>query len=272
MNKVNSVPCVVFPMGLEAYPFLNRVEVKSRRQVGRAVYREAYFEGSELIIVKCGIGPVKAASAMKNLIGIPVAIVSAGTAGALVGDLKVGDLIVSSATVLGDARGEPLSSAISLTESVAAACRSQGKAYRIGTIATVNKPVFRREERVMLQKATNAQAVDMESHVLAVEANRLGVPFVALRAISDDMNFPPLPDFTRPKDLLRDFYQFPSRLTALFRWRRFFKNFRFAVDVLHPVLVSTIRSLRIQQEQNCEAEMSFGKLDSKDVESLKHKT
>jgi nucleoside phosphorylase len=265
MNKANSVPCLVFPMGMEAYPFLKRVEVRRRWQVGRAIYREAYFEGSELLIVKSGIGPVKAAAAIQNLTATPAAIISAGTAGALVDDLKVGDLIVSSHTISGDGVGESLASAISLTEPVAAACRSQGSAYRIATIATVKRPVFLREERAILQRATNAHAVDMESHVLAVEADKLGAPFVALRAISDDMDCPPLPDFTRPKDLLRDFDQLPARLTALFRWRKFLRNLRLAVDALHPVLVSTMRSLRNQREKNHRVERTAGKTDTEDM-------
>lgn len=267
MNKANSVPYLIFPMGMEAYPFLKRVEVRRRWQAGKSIYREAYFEGVELVIVKCGIGPARAAAAMQNLAAKPAVIIGAGTAGALVEGLKVGDLIVSSHTVPGEGLGEPLASSIPLAESVAAACRSQGKDYTIATIATVKRPVFLREERVILQKATNAQAVDMESHVLALEAEKLGVPFVALRAISDDMDCPPLPDFTRPRDLLRDFPQLPARLKALFQWRKFLKNLRFAVDALHPVLVSTLRCLKNQAEHNFLVTTS-GRPDSEDVERL----
>ena len=243
MDKENRVPCLVFPMGLEAYPFLKRVEVRSRRQAGRAVYREAFFEGCELMIVKCGIGPVKAAAAMQNLRTIPAAIVSAGTAGALVADLNIGDLVVSSHTVSGDNPTEPLVSSSQIAAAAADACRRQGRPHRTAKIVTVTKPVFYRDDREILHRVTGAHAVDMESHVIGLEAQRLGVPFVALRAISDDMDCPPLPDFTRPKDLFRNPHQFPARLAALWRWRRFLKNLRFSVEVLHPVLVSMIRSL-----------------------------
>lgn len=99
MNSSNDTFCLVFPMGIEAAPFLHCVEVKRRRQIGRATYREALFEGRSVLIVRSGIGPVRAAEAIRALEIRPAAILSVGTAGSLVQDLEVGHFVVASETV-----------------------------------------------------------------------------------------------------------------------------------------------------------------------------
>ena len=242
MNRENLGPCIVFPMGMEAHPFLNRVEVISRIKMGKAVYREVFFEGSYLHVVRCGVGPTRAAASMKNLAVRPSAIISAGTAGALVDDLRVGDLIISSVTVSGDDPEDKIISARSLIDAAVDSCRRECRSYRVTSIATMSKPVFSREERLALHSVTGAEAVDMESHVLGREAIKLGVPFLALRVISDGADSPPLPDFRSLKSLFYRPYELPRGLVALLRWRTFLKNLRRSVELLHPVLVDMIRS------------------------------
>lgn len=242
MNRENLGPCIVFPMGMEAYPFLNRVEVISRIKMGKAVYREVFFEGSYLHVVRCGVGPTRAAASIKNLAVRPSAIISAGSAGALVDDLRVGDLIISSVTVSGDDPEDKIISARSLIDAAVDSCRRECRSYRVTSIATMCKPVFSRDERLALHGVTGAEAVDMESHVLGREAIKLGVPFLALRVISDGADSPPLPDFRSLKSLFYRPYELPGGLVALLRWRTFLKNLRRSVELLHPVLVDMIRS------------------------------
>ena len=242
MNRENLGPCIVFPMGMEAYPFLNRVEVISRIKMGKAVYREVFFEGSYLHVVRCGVGPTRAAASIKNLAVRPSAIISAGSAGALVDDLRVGDLIISSVTVSGDDPEDKIISARSLIDAAVDSCRRECRSYRVTSIATMCKPVFSRDERLALHGVTGAEAVDMESHVLGREAIKLGIPFLALRVISDGADSPPLPDFRSLKSLFYRPYELPGSLVALLRWRTFLKNLRRSVELLHPVLVDMIRS------------------------------
>jgi hypothetical protein len=101
--------------------------------------------------------------------------------------------------------------------------------------------VFDRNEREALHRDTGAVAVDMESYWLSQEAHRLGVPFVALRVISDDMNSPPLPTLTNARDLLRSPLGMTRLLPSYLRWKEFLKGFRQAVNVLPPVLVEALR-------------------------------
>jgi len=228
-------------MGVEAYPFLRRVEVTHRRRIGKAVYREAFFEGKTFSIVRSGIGPDRAARAIKNLQIRPSAIVSVGTAGGLVPDLRFGHIIVSSETVSDDSPGSPLAGTDWLVTAAMDSCKKEGVPCMAARLATVRKPVFRREDRESLHRGTGAHAVDMESHAVGLEALRLGIPFVSLRIISDDVDSPALNDRRGFKHIWRNPSDLPKIFSAGFRWWRFVKKFKQAVDLLHPVLVRFIR-------------------------------
>lgn len=241
MNRENESLCLVFPMGAEAYPFLQRVEVRSRRRAGSAVYREAFFEGSTFSIVRCGIGPRRAAAAIRSLDRKPAAVVCVGTAGALVKDLKFGDIVVAGETVSGDAPGSVVGWSDDLVEDLGNSCVAEGMYHRIVRLATVSSAVFTGEGRKHLHDCTGAHAVDMETHAMGIEASNLGVPFAALRVISDDLSSPPLTGRQGLKDVWKSPRDVPGRLLEAYRWWRFVGRFGRAVELLHPVLVRMLR-------------------------------
>ncbi|MDQ7784045.1 MAG: hypothetical protein RDU20_14270 [Desulfomonilaceae bacterium] len=241
MNRKNRGPCIVFPMGMEAYPFLRRVEVTHRSRMGKAIYREAFFEGHTLSIVRSGIGPDKAAAAVRNLHVRPSAIICAGTAGGLVPDLRFGHVIISAETVSADLPGNPVAWSGPLTAAAEKACGKEGIPFKTARLATVRKPVFRREDRENLHKSTGALAVDMESHAVGLEALRLGIPFVSLRVISDDVESPPLDDRRGFARIWRKPSDAPERFRAGIRWWKFIRKFKQSVDMLHPLLVRLLR-------------------------------
>jgi adenosylhomocysteine nucleosidase len=244
MNRENADLCIVFPMGMEAYPFLRRVQVLRRWKSGSATYREVFFEGNVFMTVRCGIGPVKAAAAIRNLDKRPSVIINAGTAGGLAPDVNFSELVISCETLFGHEPAKLLTSFEPLVQSLAAACCSAGVNHRIGRIATVNEPVFAREDRERLHRLTGAQAVDMESHAIGEEAKKLGVPFVSVRVISDDLNSPPLPDPRDLKNIFRNPLRAPAELKRFLQWKRFLINLRKSIQLLHPVLVGLVRTYR----------------------------
>lgn len=244
MNRENRSLCFVFAMGTEAHPFLQRVEVLSRRRVGAAVYREAFFEGSMFSIVRCGIGPERAAAAIRNLDRKPAAVISVGTAGALVEDLRFGDIVVAGETVFGDSPGSIVRGSHPLVNALSASCVAAGVRHRIARLATVKAAVFRREHRLELHDLTGAHAVDMETHAMGIEAMNMGVPFAALRVISDDLSSPPLNGRLGLKDPWQNLSELPGLLLEVYRWGRFVRKFHRAVEMLHPVLVRLIRDAK----------------------------
>ncbi len=239
--------CLVFPMGMEQYPFLHRVEVKRRWKSGNAIFREAFFEGRIVLVVRSGIGPEKAAAALRKLDEKPAAVLSVGTAGGLVPDLRICDLVISSETLYGDHPERLVECSKHVVEAVSSACQKENCRHKIARLVTVRDAVFPREERHKLHQSTGAIAVDMESHALGLEALRLGIPFTSLRVISDDLFSAPLPDLRSVRIQWKNPRKLPHTIVAKFRRRAFLKRFKSSIEMLHPVLVRIIRESCFQQ-------------------------
>jgi adenosylhomocysteine nucleosidase len=234
--------CIVFPMGIEAYPFLKRVEVRRRWTKNKAVYREAFFEGTSVLIVRSGIGPAKAAAAIQSLEVLPSAILSVGTAGGLSSNSQIRDIVVASETVFKDQPNDILKCSEELVRAAAEACVSGGLRFCVARVATSPKAIINAKERHRLHQLTGGHAVDMESHAVAVEAAKIGVPFSAIRVISDDITSAPFPEPRMYKEL----WQRPSQLMTIFpavlKWTKFIRDFRRSIEVLPPALVRVIRN------------------------------
>lgn len=205
------------------------------------MFREVFFEGRLVTVVRCGIGPERAAEALRKLDSRPAAILSVGTAGGLVPELKVSDLLISSETVYGHDPEEVIAWPNQLIETVSRACSKESRRHIIGRLATVREPVFPRDERQRLHQSTGAVAVDMESHALGLEAIRLGIPFTSLRVISDDLFSSPLPGLKSVMVNWKEPQKLPETIAARIRRREFLKKFRRSIEILHPVLVRVIR-------------------------------
>ena len=242
MDREKAPLCIVFPMGIEAHPFLKRVEVVRRRTRNRAVYREAFFEGHPLVIVRSGIGPARAAAAVRGLEERPSAILSVGTAGGLAADSRIRDIVVASEIVFKDQPDDILKCSEELVQAAASACGSEGLRYRIARIVTSSKAIINSRERRQLHELTAGHAVDMESHAIGVEAAKMGVPFTAFRVISDDVTSAPFPEPIMLKELWRRPAQFASILPAAFKWMKFIKDFRKSIELLPPALVRFMRN------------------------------
>jgi adenosylhomocysteine nucleosidase len=242
MHREKAPLCIVFPMGIEAYPFLKRVEVIRRWARNRAVYREAFFEGHHLVIVRSGIGPARAAAAVRGLEARPSAILSVGTAGGLASDIRTRDIVVASEILFKDQPDDTLHCSEELVRAVASACGSEGLRFRIARIVTSPNAIINSLERRQLHELTDGHAVDMESHAIGVEAAEMGVPFTAFRVISDDVTSAPFPEPIMFKELWRRPSQFASILPAAFKWMRFIKDFRKSIELLPSGLVRFIRN------------------------------
>ena len=129
----------------------------------------------------CG-GGISAALAYKIEAAIaekrPLGIVSTGIAGALDPTLKVGDCVVVREVV---AEGERYASHPEWTQSLTRALPHAHHADLYGSEVIVMGAA----DKMTLHGATGARAVDMESHVTARIAAAHGIPFAAIRVVSD---------------------------------------------------------------------------------------
>ncbi len=133
------------------------------------------FERDRIAVVCGGIGAISARRAAEAIVAAhqPQVLISAGFAGAACPDMRIGDPLTAATVV--DA--------------------ASGKAYATqfggGVLATVHATAGP-AEKARLYARVGAHAVDMEAAGVAEVAELKGLPFLAVKAISD------LPDFVMP--------------------------------------------------------------------------
>jgi len=108
-------------------------------------------------------------------------VISFGVAGGLDPSLKPGDVVVATEVTAGDARWL----AGSLNEGLITSLTLGRRRVVRGGLAGVEEVVAAKARKAALWLQTGAAAVDMESHIAAAYAAEAGLPFAALRVISD---------------------------------------------------------------------------------------
>ena len=169
--------------------------VSSFRMPYKRIVRLA--EGS--VVWLSGMGDDAARSAATDLIDLGVtSLVSFGIAGALDPDLKSGDLIFPEIVQTGKI---PLEGEESPGYPVSLEWRNRVEALLSPNLTVVNKPLTTSSGVLTTAKAklefgavTGACAYDMESAAIAEVAAKHEVPFIAIRAITNPVDFSPPPE------------------------------------------------------------------------------
>ena len=144
---------VIFGVYWELRPLTRKLGIGFFRSFSRVIADK----GGYLILARSGIGSERAERLTGKIIEDfkPDLIISAGFCGALVKDLKVGDVIVS------DLKDRKLF------------CSP--------------KPLFTCEEKTATFQREGAIVVDMESYGVASAAQKADTPFIAVKAVSDTL-------------------------------------------------------------------------------------
>lgn len=192
--------------------------------------RRGRHESTEFLILSCGVGKVSAAAAAMFLLERyrPRAVVVSGTAGSLVPELRLGDLVIAVELVPGDvgvihsegfgATGPgiveegrvvfhpsfPVSE--ELADAAAAAAALASLPFHRGKILTCDQMVLDPGLRSHLGSTFQALAVEMEGSAVAQVVGGAGVPLAVIRVISDELGH----DFVRLEKILP--YHGQSRL------------------------------------------------------------
>jgi adenosylhomocysteine nucleosidase len=152
--------------------------------------RDFTFHESPYAVAVCGgIGADSARRATEAIIAqySPELLISAGVAGALVPDLKVGTTIFP-ATVIDSQDASRHETAIQDSP--------VGNTAAGRTILITYPEVATAAQKQQLAKSYGAHAVDMEGAAVARAAQKHSLPFIAVKAISDDINFE-IPEMSR---------------------------------------------------------------------------
>ncbi len=112
-------------------------------------------------------------------------VISFGVAGGLDPQLKSGDIVVATEVVAGDSRWL---AGLALNDDLIANVALGRRRVVRGGLAGVEQVIAARAKKAALWLQTGAAAVDMESHIAAAYAAAAGLPFAALRVISDPAN------------------------------------------------------------------------------------
>jgi len=141
-----------------------------------------FFEMDDAVVAVGGVGRAAATRATETVIAKfePAKIVSAGLVGAVTEKLKVGDVVHAREVIDAD----------SGTRFVSAEAAGDGV---LVTASSVTGPAEKRR----LAQRWNADVLDMEGAAVAAQAQRSGIAFSAVKAVSDELDFvmPPLGKF-----------------------------------------------------------------------------
>jgi adenosylhomocysteine nucleosidase len=165
------------------------------------IYRGKYGD-SDVLLVQTGIGKERAERATRYVLArYPItSLLSFGFAGALTEKGRVGDVVICSKLYRADGLtgqdlefGETYFSTASLISSVLPGFEGAPIRFYHASSVTVPQLVVSPEVKRQLGEAFAADIVDMESYWIARIAAERGIPFIAVRAISDRMQDSLLP-------------------------------------------------------------------------------
>jgi len=159
-----------------------------------SVYR-GQLKGKPSILVQTGIGRRRAEKATQSILErFPVsALISIGFAGALIADLKIGDVVACStvrrASGFGKDEGEaePYAADASLLALASGGPGDGSARFLAGTCVTTPGVISGARAKQELSREFQAQVVDMESYWIARVASARRLPFIAIRSISDTL-------------------------------------------------------------------------------------
>lgn len=207
---------IIVAMEEELAPFVQLAEsVAEPIQAGNSIHRASIINGHNILLVHGGIGLVNASGAatsallltqQKNDGASPPLVISAGSAGGLGDDVRVGDVVIGTDTInadadarafgyqLGQVPGMPVSYPLPevLAPLIDATPKSLASAGE-GMVNTVHHGLmvssysFVDQSRAVAVKGLfeGALSTDMESSALAQIAYAYKAPFLAIRGISD---------------------------------------------------------------------------------------
>lgn len=179
----------------EIAPFKRRLRNRAPLGLDGLQGFRAEIGGKEFAVVGHGIGHRRATETARRAFDlIPGAelVIGTGVVGALSRGLKPGDLVLSDRilTIAGDEKVAEQVMAVgdSHLRAFRRSLSNAGISYSTGAILTSHRVLATGAEKRRAKETTGAIAVDMETAAIAAEAAARGLPFVAIRAVLDEVD------------------------------------------------------------------------------------
>jgi adenosylhomocysteine nucleosidase len=184
-NRAAADVGIVAALKMELDPLLRNCDRVKKYVGGDFTFRGGFLRDIRIAAVECGAGGKRAARATHALIDAhePRWLISIGFSGALVDQLRIGDVVVANRIVPAELTGSPDEAGLKIDLKMAS---DEKKGLYVGRLATTNHIVHTVKEKRALAEKTGALAVDMESLSVAEVCRERKVKFLAVRGISDD--------------------------------------------------------------------------------------
>ena len=193
---------IIGAMDVEVNELVARLEDKSSETVSGITFYTGKLFGKSVVIAKCGIGKVFAATCAEAMIikYSPRLIINSGVGGALAKDLSTGDIVIADKLCQHDMDTSPIGDPVGLVSGInkiwfetderavsilKTAAESFDFNVKIGSIATGDRFVATKALKDEIVKNFGASACEMEGCAIAQVAFINNTPFVVVRAISD---------------------------------------------------------------------------------------
>jgi adenosylhomocysteine nucleosidase len=228
---------ITFALPAESSEFLRRLGNKSRAERNGIRTIRGTLDDREVEVVHTGVGEKVCRQRVEKFLKNQQFefLISAGFAGALNDELRVGDLLLArnfSTLALNDRR--PFSSL----------------PIRTADLLTLPALIDSSDERNEIARSTGGAAVDMETEFIARACTEHGIPLLSLRVITDT----PTQPFPAPPSVLFDIQQQRTHLLKLARFLlahpnkishliEFARRIARARKILATALVDVIRTL-----------------------------
>lgn len=195
---------IIGAMDVEVESLIGSMEIKNVTEHAGQKYYEGCIGKTEVVVVQCGIGKVRAGMAAQVLCScFQVShIINTGIAGSLNNDINIGDIVVSADAVFHDVdavnfgyqlgeipgTGTLFYKADKNLQKLAVAavkeCAPEVNAFT-GRVATGDVFVSERKKKEWIRNTFEADCTEMEGCAIAECAYLNQIPFVIIRAISD---------------------------------------------------------------------------------------
>jgi nucleoside phosphorylase len=216
---------ITFALPTESSRFVSRLTNKRRGTLGAGEIIYGQIAQRSIVVLHTGVGRKTCEIRIKDFFREvqPAMVISAGFAGGVNEDYEVSDLF------LAENFSDPCLMSLA-QRAVSDQCLRVGKLFTAGSIVDSAK------ERNEIARAHAANAVDMETEVIARACTAHAIPMLALRALSDTAREPfPAPpsvlfDLERQKTnfgrLAAHFIARPAAIGRMFRFARQIKRAR----------------------------------------------
>ncbi|MBE6569996.1 MAG: 5'-methylthioadenosine/adenosylhomocysteine nucleosidase [Ruminococcaceae bacterium] len=203
---------IIAAMSIEAEQIIAALDSRTVEKVGGIDYTVGKIGNTELIVAVCGIGKVFAAMCTQAMIVrfAPDAVINTGVGGTLTKELTIGDACISSAVVQHDMDTSPLGDPVGLIsginiihipadealgDKILALCADEGIHAIKGTIASGDQFIADSGVKEKIISRFGGKVCEMEGASVGQVCYVNGVPFVIVRAISDDADGDAVEDY-----------------------------------------------------------------------------